>query len=152
MFFWAFFKSFHSSLKFCIFTKLSQIVYLINAHIVVYSHAKCDCRLWKVFWFNCDIGNFYIYYYMFETLKLHQTFVIIYGYVSLAMCYIYINYLLEFNRDSQASFLKKCIKYLWRKAFNPLSLSFLFWFRFDKLNFWSLCFARRYMLVWYTHT
>ena len=38
----------HSCLKYFIFTKLSQIMCLINAHILVYQHAKCDCKLWEV--------------------------------------------------------------------------------------------------------
>ena len=28
--------------------KLSQIVCLISAHILVCQYAKCDCRLWKI--------------------------------------------------------------------------------------------------------
>ena len=38
-----------SRLNCCIFTKLSQIICLTNAHILVCQHAKCDCRLWKVY-------------------------------------------------------------------------------------------------------
>ena len=48
----------HSCLKYCIFTKLLQIVCLINVHILVCQHAKCDCRLWKVFWFDCVFSAF----------------------------------------------------------------------------------------------
>ena len=51
-----FFKEFlyiiddNSWLKYCIFTKLSQIVCSINVHILVWQHAKYDdCRLWKVY-------------------------------------------------------------------------------------------------------
>ena len=57
-----FFGYFHKLLflKYCIFTKLSQIVC---------QHIKCDCRLWKVLWFNCiPLGIFNIFYYVFETL------------------------------------------------------------------------------------
>ena len=43
----------YSCLKYCIFTKLSQIVCLINIHILVCQHAKCACRLWKVFYLIC---------------------------------------------------------------------------------------------------
>ena len=35
----------HSFLNYFISTKLSQIVYLINVHILVCQHIKCDCRL-----------------------------------------------------------------------------------------------------------
>ena len=31
--------------------KLFQIMGLINVHISVYQHAKCDCRIWKVWVF-----------------------------------------------------------------------------------------------------
>ena len=27
---------------------------------MVCQHAKCDCRLWKVLWYNCVFGNLYI--------------------------------------------------------------------------------------------
>ena len=40
---------YHSFLNCCISTKLSQIVCLINVHILVCQHARCDCRLWKIF-------------------------------------------------------------------------------------------------------
>ena len=35
----------NSCLKYCIYTQLSQNVCLINVHILVSHHAKCDCRL-----------------------------------------------------------------------------------------------------------
>ena len=50
-----------SCLKYCIFTKLSQIVYLINIQIFLCQHAKCDCRLWKVFYSICVLCEFFIY-------------------------------------------------------------------------------------------
>ena len=31
-----------------IFTKLSQNLYLINTHILIYQHDRCDCKLWSV--------------------------------------------------------------------------------------------------------
>ena len=43
-----------------IFTKLSQIVCLINVHILICQHAKCDCRLWNVLWFNCVFSGIFI--------------------------------------------------------------------------------------------
>ena len=33
-------------------TKKSQIMCLINVHILICQYAKCDCRLWKVLWFD----------------------------------------------------------------------------------------------------
>ena len=46
-------------MKCFIFTKLSQIVCLINVYILVCQHAKCDCRLWKLLWFNwCILWEF----------------------------------------------------------------------------------------------
>ena len=41
-----------------IFTKLSQNVCLINTHILIYWHARCDCKLWHAPWFYC------IFYYL----------------------------------------------------------------------------------------
>ena len=38
----------NSCLKCSIFIKLSQIVCLVNVHILIYHHANCDCSLWKV--------------------------------------------------------------------------------------------------------
>ena len=48
----------HSFLKYFIFIQHSQIVCIINIHILVCQHAKYDCRLWKVLWFNCIIWKF----------------------------------------------------------------------------------------------
>ena len=31
--------------------RLPQIVRLINTHILMYRHARCNCRLWQVLWF-----------------------------------------------------------------------------------------------------
>ena len=52
----------YSCLKYCIFTKLSQIVCLINVHILVCQHVKCDCWLWKVFYLICVFWEFFIYF------------------------------------------------------------------------------------------
>ena len=43
----------HSCLKYCIFTKHSQIVCLTCVHILVCPYAQFDCRLWKFLEFNC---------------------------------------------------------------------------------------------------
>ena len=55
-----------SCLKYCIFTKLSQTVYLINTHNLVCWYVRCDCQLSKVigFKFVLLISK---YYYIFET-------------------------------------------------------------------------------------
>ena len=37
--------------KFCISTNLSKIICLINVHILVCQYARCDCKLWNVYWF-----------------------------------------------------------------------------------------------------
>ena len=54
-------------LKYSIFIELSQIMCLMNVHILLYQHAKCDCSLKRVLWFNCIFGNFHTYN-MFQTL------------------------------------------------------------------------------------
>ena len=36
-------------------------VYVVNTHISVYWHARCDCNLWKAFWFYCV---FWVYSYI----------------------------------------------------------------------------------------
>ena len=59
----------HSCLNYCIFTKISQIVCLINRYILTCRHARCDYKVQKVIWFNC-----FEEFSMFETLFLHQTF------------------------------------------------------------------------------
>ena len=98
-----FFGYFHTFLTSIQVLYLSQIVCMINVYILKCQHAKCDCCLWKVLWFNCIFWVLFIYYYMFETAKLHKTFtncmlrqkfrnekqpfVSIYGYVSLVLIY-----------------------------------------------------------------
>ena len=51
----------HSCLKSFIFINLLQIVCLINLHILVCQHAKCDCRLQTVFLFNCVFTRIFTY-------------------------------------------------------------------------------------------
>ena len=48
----------HSCLKYGIFTKFSHIVCLMNVHILVCQYAKCNCRLWKIFRFDCVFWEF----------------------------------------------------------------------------------------------
>ena len=50
-------------------TKLSQIVCLINVHILVYQHAKCNCSLWKDLWFNTF---FLAFSYIITCLKRYR--------------------------------------------------------------------------------
>ena len=69
--FYCVFGYFHTlfMLKYCIFTKLSQIVCPINVKISICQHAKCDCRLWKVLYlFFVFFWELFIYYYTFETI------------------------------------------------------------------------------------
>ena len=83
----------HSCLNCCIFTKLSQIVCLINIHILVCQPAKCYCSygrfsdLMRVF--TCL--KYYSFHQTFTDCVLRQkcrteklTFVVIYYYVNLA--------------------------------------------------------------------
>ena len=45
-------------LKCCISNKLSQIVCLINTHILICWHARCNCKLRKVHRFNWVLWKF----------------------------------------------------------------------------------------------
>ena len=59
-----------------IFTKFSQNVYLINTHIFIYRHARCNCKLWSVPWICCIFLTIFIHncqLFMSEVLYLHQT-------------------------------------------------------------------------------
>ena len=47
-------------------TKLSLIACLINVHILICRHAKCDCRLWKFLWASCTFLIF-IYYWCLKS-------------------------------------------------------------------------------------
>ena len=59
----------YSCLEYCILTKLTEIVCLINVYIfLVYQHAKCDWWLWKVLWFNCVFWEFFILLLIFTKL------------------------------------------------------------------------------------
>ena len=46
-----------------IITKLSQNVYLVNTHILIYRHVRCACKLWNEFWFYCA---FWVFSYIFD--------------------------------------------------------------------------------------
>ena len=58
--FWAFSYNIddHSCLNCCTFIKHSQIMYVINVHILVCQHAKWDCMLLKFLWFDCVFWEF----------------------------------------------------------------------------------------------
>ena len=43
------------------FTKLSQNVSLINSHILIYRHARYNCKSLKELWFFCFFGYFHIF-------------------------------------------------------------------------------------------
>ena len=78
---------YHSCLRWCILTKLSQTVCLVNTHILVYRYGRCDCRLLKVLWF---IFVFLEFSYIMTCLKgyiftkLSQTvyLVIVHSYIA----------------------------------------------------------------------
>ena len=42
----------------CLFTKLSQNVYLIIKRILIYWYARCNCKFCKVPWFCCVFWDF----------------------------------------------------------------------------------------------
>ena len=50
----------HLCLNCFISTKLLKIVCLINVHILVYQHAKCNCKLWK----NESIAFFFVNFHI----------------------------------------------------------------------------------------
>ena len=52
----------YSCQRYCIFTKLSQMVCLINMYILKCQHAKCDCWLW----FNCIFWVFWVFWVTFQ--------------------------------------------------------------------------------------
>ena len=75
--FWGIFIHFideHWCLKYIKTTKHSQIDCWtpFNVHLLLCQNTKCDCSLWKVLWFNCVFGYFYMKRYNF--IKLLQTF------------------------------------------------------------------------------
>ena len=47
--------------------QLSQNVCLINTHILIYWHSRCDCKLWNAFWFYCVL---WLFSYIFDDLLL----------------------------------------------------------------------------------
>ena len=56
-----------------IFTKLSQNVCLINIHILIYLHARYDCKLWNALWFYYVFGHFHT---LLLTLTIHVWIVV----------------------------------------------------------------------------
>ena len=63
----------HSCLKCYIFTKVSQIMCLIDVHILVCQHAKCDCRfaLFENFWLLFSSPMFLLFFQL--PVKRSQT-------------------------------------------------------------------------------
>ena len=53
---------------YCVSTKLSQIVYLINVYILLCQHFNVAAGYRRFSDSNAFFGNFHVYYYMFETL------------------------------------------------------------------------------------
>ena len=45
------------------FITLSQNVCLINKHILIYQHARCDCKLWHALWLYCV---FWVFSYIID--------------------------------------------------------------------------------------
>ena len=54
LFFWKYSQIIDDNLclNFCIFTKLSEIMWLINTQNFGHQQARCKCRLWKVLLYN----------------------------------------------------------------------------------------------------
>ena len=55
-----------------IISKLTQNVYLINTHILIYWHARCDCTLWNAIWFYCV---FWVFSYIIDDLSCLNCFI-----------------------------------------------------------------------------
>ena len=47
-------------------TKLSQNMYLINTHILTYSHARYDCKLWNTLWL------YYVFFLVFSYIIIND--------------------------------------------------------------------------------
>ena len=62
----------YSSLKCCISTKVSLIVFLTNTHILICWHARCDCKLRKVRWFNCFFFENFSVWYVISSSNFHK--------------------------------------------------------------------------------
>ena len=62
----------HSRLTYCIFTKLSQIVYLINIHNLVCQLPKCNCRFSNLIAFFWEFSYTTTYLKRYNFTKLLQ--------------------------------------------------------------------------------
>ena len=63
----------HSCLKCCSFTKLLQIVFLINVQMFIWLYARCSYKLRKLLWFNWFLGNFYVWNFIkLSQIELHS--------------------------------------------------------------------------------
>ena len=61
---WTFFV-----IKYCIFTKLSQTMRLINTHNWICQYATFHCRLLKVVWLNYLFENFQVLFPCYYTIR-----------------------------------------------------------------------------------
>ena len=54
---------------------INLFVCLTNTHILIYRHARCDCKLWNALWFYCGFLDIFIHFwrpFMSEFLEIHQ--------------------------------------------------------------------------------
>ena len=49
--------------------QILQNVWLINTHILIYWHVRCNCELWKALWFYCVFWVFSYFIDEFSCLK-----------------------------------------------------------------------------------
>ena len=67
----------HSCLIAHVVTKHSLNVCLINTHILIYIHARCDCKLWNAFWFYCRfLGIFIHVWIVVSSPNIHRLYVL----------------------------------------------------------------------------
>ena len=66
-------NDYHSCLKFCIFTKLSQTMSVINTQILICQYSRCDYKLLVAPWFSPCVQLF-ICPSVALSLCLHETF------------------------------------------------------------------------------
>ena len=67
-------KKYHKNVPYLCFvahsiTKLSQNMCLINTHILMFQYARCNRKLWKVFWFYC------VFWVFIELIVSAQSFI-----------------------------------------------------------------------------
>ena len=83
-----------------IFTKISQNVCIINKHILIYRHTRCDYKLWNAFDFNA----FFWYLFMSSFLSLMYQLSVFYPRgIHWVPQSLTVNYMLNFNSFSTTS-------------------------------------------------